>query len=96
MGNPLATSGCFSGVTASVHNPGVRMKGATVGFYCAVVERFNLLVSTRAIGARETHAVFNQQAESLCRWLGALNLGSVEGRQGEPESGAARLMGVHP
>ena len=54
------------------------MRRAAVGLYCAVVERFDLLVSTRTIAARETQAVFNQRAESLRTWLGALNLGSEE------------------
>ena len=59
------------GVTASVHNPGVRMPGTAVGLYCAVVDRFDLLVPTRTMAARETQAVFNQRAESLRRWLRA-------------------------
>ena len=60
------------------------MPGAAVGLYCAVVDRFDLLVSTRTTAARETQAVFNQRAESLRTWLGALNLGLVEGWQREP------------
>ena len=55
------------------------MPGTAVGLYCAVVERFDLLVSTCTTGARETQAVFNQRAESLRTWLGALNLGSGKG-----------------
>ena len=47
------------------------MPGTAVGLYCAVVERFDLLVSTRTIAARETRAVFNQRAGSLRTWLGA-------------------------
>lgn len=54
------------------------MPGFVVGLYCAVVERFDLLVSTRIIAARETQAVFNQRVESLRTWLGALNLSSRE------------------
>ena len=64
-----------SGMTAKGHNPGVSMQGATVGLYCAVVERFDLLVSTCKTAARKTRAVFNQRAESLPKWLGALNFG---------------------
>src|SRR5258708_37329147 len=79
-----------SGVTANVHNPGGSMRRAAVGLYCAVVERFDLLVSTRTIAARETQAVFNQRADSLRTWLGALNPGSGEGWQRESESSAAR------
>jgi hypothetical protein len=30
------------------------MPGTVVGLYCAVVDRFDLLVSTRTIAARET------------------------------------------
>jgi hypothetical protein len=56
------------------------MPGTVVGLYCAVVEPFELLVSSRATAARETQAVFNRRAESLRTWLGALNLGS--GRPG--------------
>jgi hypothetical protein len=52
------------------------MPGTVVGLYCAVVERFDLLVSPRTMAARETQAVFNRRAESLRTWLGALNLGS--------------------
>jgi hypothetical protein len=70
------------------------MPAAVVGRYCAVVERFDLLVSTRTIAARETQAVFNQRAKSLHTWLGALNLGLVEGRQRERESGAACGCGL--
>ena len=66
------------------------MPGTAVGLYCAVVDRFDLLVSTRMIAARETQAVFNQRAGSLRTWLGALNLGSGEGWQGESESRAER------
>jgi len=72
------------------------MRRAAVGLYCAVVGRFDLLVWPRTRAARETQAVFNQWAEALCAGLGALNLGSEEGRQREPESGAARPVGVHP
>jgi hypothetical protein len=72
------------------------MPSAAVGLYCAVVDRFDLWVPVRRTAARETQAVFNQQAESLRTWLGALNLGSGEGWQREPESGAARTMGVRP
>jgi len=52
------------------------MPGTAVGLYCAVVDRFDLLVPTRTMAARETQAVFHQRAESLRRWLRALNLGS--------------------
>jgi hypothetical protein len=72
------------------------MQVPAVGFYCAVVERFNPLVSTRMIAARETQVVFDRLAEGLRTRLGALNLGSVDGRQRKPESGAAGLMGVNP
>ena len=57
------------------------MPGTAVGLYCAVVERFDLLVSTCTTAARETQVVVNQRVESLRTWLGALNLGSVEGWQ---------------
>src|SRR5882762_5130594 len=80
----------------NVHNPGVSMRRATVDLYCAVVGRFELLVSTRAMAAREPQAAFNRRAASLCAELGALNLGSGEGRQREPESGAVRLVGTRP
>jgi hypothetical protein len=53
------------------------MPGNVVGLYCAVVDRFDLLVSARRTFARETQAVFNQRVESLRTGLGALNLGSV-------------------
>ena len=56
------------------------MQGAAVGLYCAVVDRFDLSVPTRGTPARETQAAFNQRAESLRTWLGALNLGLVDGR----------------
>ena len=59
------------------------MQGATVGLYCAVVERFDLLVSTRTTAARETRGGFNQWVESLRRWLGALNFGLEEGQQND-------------
>jgi hypothetical protein len=62
------------------------MQGAAVGLYCAVVDRFDLLVSTRTIAARETLAVFDQRAENLRPWLGALNLGLVQAWQCEPEN----------
>jgi hypothetical protein len=62
------------------------MPGTAVGLYCAVVERFDLWVSTCATAAPETQAAFNQRAESLRTWLGALNLGSGEGWQSEPEN----------
>ena len=71
------------------------MLGATVGLYCAVVERFDHLVSARTIAACESQAAFNQWAERPCTWLGTLNLGSVEGRQREPDSGAEG-NGVRP
>ena len=70
------------------------MPGSVVGLYCAVVERLDLLVSTCTTAARETQAVFNQRAESLRTWLGALNLGSGEGWQRESGNRAARPMGV--
>jgi hypothetical protein len=35
------------------------MRRAAVGLYCAVVDRFDLLVSTHTIAAHETQAVFN-------------------------------------
>jgi len=41
------------------------MRGTVVGVYCAVVERFDLLVSTRTIAARESQAAFNPRVESL-------------------------------
>jgi hypothetical protein len=72
------------------------MQGGAVGLYCAVVERFDLLVSMRTLAARETQEVFNERAESLRTWLGALNLGLGEGWQRESENRAARPMGVHP
>ena len=65
------------------------MPGPAVGLYCAVGQRFDLLVSTCTAAAGETQAVFNQRVESLRTWLGALNLGSVRGRQRRHESGAA-------
>ena len=40
------------------------MPGIVVGLYCAVVEWFDLLVSTRTIAARESQAAFNLQVES--------------------------------
>jgi hypothetical protein len=72
------------------------MQGAAVGFYCAVVDLYDLLVATRTIAARVSQPAFNQRVVSLRAWLGALNLGLVEGWQREPENGAARQMGVRP
>ena len=73
------------------------MPDPVVGLYCAVVEWFDSLVSTRTMAARETQAVFNQGVEGLRTWLGALNLGSGEAGGGEnPEIRAARPMGVRP
>jgi len=48
------------------------MPGTVVGLYCAVVERFDLLVSMCTMAARETRPVFNRRAGSLRTWLGAL------------------------
>ena len=67
------------------------MRGVAVGLYCAVVDRFDLLVATRRDVARKTQAVFNRRVESLRPWLGALNLGVVEGRQRECERGRCPL-----
>jgi hypothetical protein len=61
------------------------MPSIVVGLYCAVVARFDPLVSMRMTAARETQVVFNQQAESLCAGLGAVNLGSGDGWQREAE-----------
>lgn len=72
------------------------MPGAAVGMYCAVGYRFDLLVSTRTLAARESQAVLNHWAETQSTRLGALNLGSVEGWQREPENGAARPRCVRP
>jgi hypothetical protein len=72
------------------------MQGAAVGLYCAVVDLYDLLVSTRTIAAPESQAVFNQGAESVRAWLRALNLGLVVRRQSESKNGAARLMRVRP
>lgn len=72
------------------------MQGGAVGLYCDVVDPFDLLVSTRTIAVRETQVVFNQQAEGLRAGLGALNLGSGERWQREPESSAVRLVSVRP
>ena len=87
-----------SGVTANVHNPGVSIDAAAVGLYCAVVDRFDVLVSTRTIAARESQVAFNQRAKRLRTWLGALNLGLVECRQREreerPFAGCAPAHGV--
>lgn len=69
------------------------MRRAAVALYCAVVDRLNHLVSTCTTAAREMQAVFNQPAEGLRTWLGALNLGSVQAWQRESEDGAARPMG---
>jgi hypothetical protein len=66
------------------------MPGTDVGLYCALVERFDPLVSTCTTAARESQAAFNQGAGSLRTWLCALNLGLVEGWQRESENGAAR------
>jgi hypothetical protein len=57
------------------------MPGVVVGLYCAVGSWFGLSVSTCTTAARETQAVFNQRAEYLRTWLGALNLCSGEGWQ---------------
>jgi hypothetical protein len=69
------------------------MPGTVVGLYCAMVERFDLLVSTHEMAARKSRAVFNQRAETLSTGLGVLNLGSEDGWQREPEIHAARPMG---
>jgi hypothetical protein len=63
------------------------MPDVAVGLYCTMVERFGLLVSMRTSAVRAMHAIVNQQAESLCSWLSALNFCSAEGREREPESG---------
>jgi hypothetical protein len=49
------------------------MPGTVVGLYCAVGSQFCLLASTYTTSARETQVVFNQRAEYLRLWLGALN-----------------------
>jgi len=72
------------------------MRRAAVGSYCALVDRFDLLVSTRTLAARETQTVCNQWAGNMRTWLGALNLGSGEGWQRESENRAPRPMGVYP
>jgi hypothetical protein len=72
------------------------MQGGAVGLYCAVGYWFDLRVSMCTIAARESQAVFNQRAVSLRAWLGALNLGLVEGWQRESENGAERPSGVRP
>jgi hypothetical protein len=72
------------------------MRRAAVGLYCAVVDQVDPLGVDATIPARETHAGFNQRAQGLRTWLVALNLGSGEDWQREPESRAMRLMGVRP
>jgi hypothetical protein len=54
------------------------MLDASVGLYCAVVDQFDLTVSTRTMPAGEMRVVLNQRAGGLRPWLGALNLGSVD------------------
>jgi hypothetical protein len=72
------------------------MRRTAVGLYCAVVDQFDPLGVDATIAVRETQAGFNQRAEGLRTWLVALNLGSGESWQREPESRAVRLMGVRP
>ena len=72
------------------------MPSVAVGLNCAVVRRFDLLVSTRTRAARETQAVFYQRVVRARPKLGALNLGSGEDWQRESEGGAARPVGVRP
>lgn len=72
------------------------MHGAAVGFYCAVVDRFDLSVLTCRTTVRGTQADFNQRAERLRTWLFALNLGSVDDWQRESESRTAGPMGICP
>jgi hypothetical protein len=74
LGNPRLRTG----VTANFHNPGVSIRRATVGLYCAVVDRVYLLVSMRTIALCETHAVSNHRTKSLRTWLIGLNLGLEE------------------
>jgi hypothetical protein len=62
------------------------MPHGAVGWYCAVGNRFGLLVSKRTLAARESQAVLNQWAETQATRLGALNLGSVERWQHETDS----------
>ena len=65
-------------MTANVHNPEVRMPGSAVGLYCAWVDRFDLLVSTRTtLHTRNASCGLTSEADSLRTWLGALNLDSV-------------------
>src|SRR5262249_11538307 len=85
-----------SGETPNVHNPVVRMPVTAVGLYCAVVGLFDALVSMRTSGVREGPGAFNPQAVTLCGALGALNLGSGQGGQREPEGGALRRVVVRP
>ena len=66
------------------------MPGTGVGLYCAVVERFDLLVSTCTTGVRKTQAACNQRAEALLKGLGELNLGSEEACLADRERQARR------
>ena len=45
------------------------MPGTAVGLYCAVVDRFELLVSTRVLVAHETKAGINHEAGNLRTWV---------------------------
>jgi hypothetical protein len=42
------------------------MQGATVGLYCAVVDRFDPPVHARAAAACEMQAAFNWRSEMPC------------------------------
>jgi hypothetical protein len=56
--------------------------GEAVGLYCAVVVRFELLVSVSPTAAHQAQVVFNQRAGKLCAWLREVNLGSGEAAAG--------------
>ena len=69
-------------------------KIAALNFEIARLKRWRFGSSSESLDTT-TQAVFNQRAKSLRTWLGALNLGLVEGRQRERESGAACGCGLN-
>jgi hypothetical protein len=56
------------------------MPGTVVGLYCAVVARFELLVSTCMTRARETHAAFTSGPKACAH--GWVQQTLVQGRPG--------------
>jgi len=90
----LGNQWLHSGVTANVHNPGVSMQGAAVGLYCAVVDRFDLLVSTRTMAARETRGGLQPVGREPAPMVGRTERWFSGGPAARSESGAACGCGL--